>query len=446
MIIFSRPDGSWISNKPAIAVRYDGNSIIKTSLNESINPIIDSKDDEYERKASQSMFSHLHSSNKTVDEYNMRGGIGTGVLDNDYDDIDVYAQPAMSSYSIKSKKNKNLTKDDGDGDRIVLGKKKRPPPPQIEHYSPPKIMAPPPKQEPLPSENTEIGRIAFVPKSKRIKPLPQPQPKSQSSSGQKSEVKSHSLYSSDTVSTNYTKSDIIKIVERYAIPPQEAKSALRGFQPFAEDLQKQERYKNYLKYHSKPIGSKKDENDENLIEFPSNYNIEQITKQVEEFYKSSKVFKPMNTIVSEKFVSASNKDPNAKPEVKQTPEQLNMFGALTRSRDTFFPERLLCKRFGVDMPDLSQSFKRGQVQEVLSSSDVDRLLRRTRAAPQLVKFEEKYVKKDKEESAISDKFTKKEEDSTTSSKYTKKEEAATSSEGSRRRVRRNFELQESDGE
>ncbi|KXN64641.1 DUF1604-domain-containing protein, partial [Conidiobolus coronatus NRRL 28638] len=270
------PDGSWISNKPDIAVRYDG-----------------SKDDEYERKASQSMFSHLHSSNKTVDEFSMRGGIGTGVLDNDYDDIDVYAQPAMSSYSIKSKKNKNLTKDDGDGDRIVLGKKKRPPPPQIEHYSPPKIMAPPPKQEPLPSENTEIGRIAFVPKSKRIKPPPQPQPKPQSASSQQSEVKTHSLYSSDTVITNYTKSDILKIIERYAIPPQEAKSALRGFQPFTDDPGKQERYKNYLKYHSKPIGSEKDESDKNSITFPSNYNIEQITKQIEEFYKSSKVFKPM---------------------------------------------------------------------------------------------------------------------------------------------------------
>ncbi len=158
------------------------------------------------------------------------------------------------------------------------------------------------------------------------------------------------------------------------LDPSLASSALRGFIPFGTEPAKQERYKQYLQ-------SQVDRSGDGL-QIPDGMDAEQATRELEEFHKSATIFRPMNTAMAGRFVSSSStaaakefesprpglhqptpasaKQPEAaaavEPEEAPAPEQevraeaTIRVGSSQRIIQTWIPEKLLCKRFGVPDP------------------------------------------------------------------------------------------------
>lgn len=150
-----------------------------------------------------------------------------------------------------------------------------------------------------------------------------------------------------------------------------AVAALKGFMPFGDDHAKQDRYRFYLRSQA------------GELEGTFNPKCEpgrtwELNKELEDFAKSAKVFKPMSSAMAGRFVSSSSantaadmKTPQAglrnvemeeaKEEVVEEKEVENLtpaaiavrtgqFGILTRSTENFYPVKLLCKRFNVPDP------------------------------------------------------------------------------------------------
>ncbi|WVQ96167.1 hypothetical protein IAU59_003270 [Kwoniella sp. CBS 9459] len=161
------------------------------------------------------------------------------------------------------------------------------------------------------------------------------------------------------------------------LSPRTASAALQGFIPYGDDLDRQDRYKSYLRsqtYNTKepnPVLKKG--------------SLEEINKELMDFASSARIFKPMSYAMSNRFTSGSaslavsdlkqakpglhifdaekakaelEKPKTAEPEVqvKQnlTPREMaaknGMFGKMTRETKSFYPVKLLCKRFGVQDP------------------------------------------------------------------------------------------------
>jgi G patch domain-containing protein 1 len=169
-----------------------------------------------------------------------------------------------------------------------------------------------------------------------------------------------------------------------SLEPQIAMQALKGFIPFSEDRAKQTRYKLFLESYAGirspgeikfvPV-TKKDGKMQTM---------EELNKELEDFAKSARVFKPMSSGIASRFTSEVKKsdvkvrqvglyqptfedkekkeeakgkekddervtiNDNDPPHVKAV--KLGMFGPLTRKIENFYPEKLLCKRFGVENP------------------------------------------------------------------------------------------------
>ena len=156
-----------------------------------------------------------------------------------------------------------------------------------------------------------------------------------------------------------------------------AAAALKGFMPFGDDRPKQNRYRFYLEAQA---GLKEGEFAPKATE-----RVAELNKELEDFAKSARVFKPMSHAMSSRFTSGSStstaldlKQPQAGlrrvtstadgstaeasssgavekllPTTETNEQQavrLDMFGALTRTVKPFYPVRLLCKRFNVPNP------------------------------------------------------------------------------------------------
>ncbi|TKY85017.1 hypothetical protein EX895_006097 [Sporisorium graminicola] len=163
-----------------------------------------------------------------------------------------------------------------------------------------------------------------------------------------------------------------------------AKQALQGFAPFGADAAKQERYLSYLRGQADP-GSEQ----ATRLPVPLGLSTEQYSNELREFAKSASMFRPMSSAIASRFAPASaavmehetrattatpglrhpapasaSKDRDvcestvAEPErelsIAQSAAQMGNFGHLTRQIDTWAPERLLCKRFGVPEPPVSR--------------------------------------------------------------------------------------------
>jgi G patch domain-containing protein 1 len=160
------------------------------------------------------------------------------------------------------------------------------------------------------------------------------------------------------------------------LSPRTASAALQGFMPYADDAEKQERYRSYLR--SQTYNTK--------TPFPTllpSASVDDINKELETFSQSARVFRPMSYALSSRFTSGSTSlassdskvprpglhiyDPSkasvefAKPqstevEVKQnlTPRQQaahdGNYGPLTRVVKDFYPIKLVCRRFHVADP------------------------------------------------------------------------------------------------
>lgn len=160
------------------------------------------------------------------------------------------------------------------------------------------------------------------------------------------------------------------------LSPRTASSALRGYMPYQDDLEKQERYRTYLvsqTYNTKEPNPK----------LKPSADFDAINKELDDFAASARIFKPMAFAMSSRFTSGSaslassdlkqakpglhvydaikaeqdmKKPQEIVPEVKKdmTPREQaadsGMYGRLTREVSEFYPVKLLCKRFGVTDP------------------------------------------------------------------------------------------------
>lgn len=167
-------------------------------------------------------------------------------------------------------------------------------------------------------------------------------------------------------------------VQSFSIPRTEAhvaEAALKGFQPFTSDPAKQDRYMTYLRSQANTDGTIPP------LEPLANQRLDDFQKELEDYAKAAMIFKPVSGAMAGRFQSAAHvekgpvvheglhqptmeelEDLEAKrkkeEEEKLSPQahaaKLGMYGPMTRESKVWLPARLLCKRFGVKEPDISQ--------------------------------------------------------------------------------------------
>ena len=166
--------------------------------------------------------------------------------------------------------------------------------------------------------------------------------------------------------------------EEVVIPPlspRTASAALKGFIPYGDDLEKQDRYRSYLS--SQLLSTTQPD------PILRSGTFDEINKELDHFASSARIFKPMSFAMSSRFTSGSStlaasdlkqakpglhmydaakakaeaeKPTVAEVEIKKalTPREQaaanGMYGQLTRVVKEFYPVKLLCKRFGVADP------------------------------------------------------------------------------------------------
>jgi G patch domain-containing protein 1 len=132
-----------------------------------------------------------------------------------------------------------------------------------------------------------------------------------------------------------------------------------GFMPYGEDEAKRSRYRAYLENQAGLTT--------NLPERGSTMGRDDWLKELREFANCAQIFKPMSGMMATRFTSStsapkrasdapdSSKELRRKPEAKledpaEQAAKLGMYGPMTRSSTSWFPTRLLCKRFNVKPP------------------------------------------------------------------------------------------------
>ena len=131
--------------------------------------------------------------------------------------------------------------------------------------------------------------------------------------------------------------------------------------PYAEDEGKRARYRLFLEYHA---GEGKE-----IPQVGKEMGRDDWINEQNEFVRAAQVFQPVTGMMASRFVSSS--DPRLQPgadskssatSLPKRPEdpavnaaKMGMFGPLTRSVKSFYPTRLLCKRFNVKPPVSVQS-------------------------------------------------------------------------------------------
>ncbi|KAF5362261.1 hypothetical protein D9756_002204 [Leucocoprinus leucothites] len=155
--------------------------------------------------------------------------------------------------------------------------------------------------------------------------------------------------------------------------PHIAEAALKGFQPFTSEPAKQERYITYLRSQ---VSS-----DAPPLRALPNQRPDEFQKEVEDYAKAATIFKPVSGAMAGRFQTATHIDQGPKiheglhqpttaelealeekrrkeEEEKLSPQahaaKLGMYGPMTREVKSWQPARLLCKRFGLREPEMSQ--------------------------------------------------------------------------------------------
>jgi G patch domain-containing protein 1 len=142
-----------------------------------------------------------------------------------------------------------------------------------------------------------------------------------------------------------------------------------GWMPYAEDERKRERYKAYLEIRA---GLKQDNGVDELPPRAEGMSKDGWVVEMQEFARAAHVFKPVTGDMATRFTSSTSNlpssssldsatgvdtllsKPKAKPEdPAEAAARMGLFGQMTRSLFNFYPSRLLCKRFGVSMPEHS---------------------------------------------------------------------------------------------
>ena len=172
---------------------------------------------------------------------------------------------------------------------------------------------------------------------------------------------------------------------------QTAKAALErgssGWLPYAEDEDKRSRYTYFLELRA---GLQS-----NLPGRPKTFSTENWAKELREFAQAAQVFQPISGLMATRFTTSSSTPrlasdapdtPQAKEEKVEDPAEkaakMGMYGPLTRSRQPFYPTRLLCKRFNVRPPTTVTAEDVGGAgdesrrrHDVVSQASLDRMMR-----------------------------------------------------------------------
>ncbi|KAA8652020.1 hypothetical protein EYZ11_009494 [Aspergillus tanneri] len=137
--------------------------------------------------------------------------------------------------------------------------------------------------------------------------------------------------------------------------------AASGWMPYSDDQDKRSRYRTFLEVHA---GLR-----DTLPERVPGSSTDEWAAELYEFARAAEVFKPMSGLMASRFTSASSgpkgsseettpstdpllSKPTEKPEdPAAAAAKIGMFGPMTRTSTSFYPSRLLCKRFNVKPPD-----------------------------------------------------------------------------------------------
>lgn len=147
-------------------------------------------------------------------------------------------------------------------------------------------------------------------------------------------------------------------IEKYVADAALSRGA-SGFMPYGDDLPKRSRYRAYLEHQSGVSPSPP--------EIRPGMNKEDWLKELREFSSCAQIFKPMSGMMATRFTSStaapkvasdgssSSEDLLSKPAPKpedpaEQAAKLGMYGPMTRSSSSWYPTRLLCKRFNVKPP------------------------------------------------------------------------------------------------
>ncbi|PWY89776.1 DUF1604-domain-containing protein [Aspergillus heteromorphus CBS 117.55] len=141
--------------------------------------------------------------------------------------------------------------------------------------------------------------------------------------------------------------------------------AASGWMPYSEDQGKRQRYRTFLELRAGLRDS--------LPDRVPGATTDEWVAELHEFSRAAEVFKPMSGVMASRFTSASSgpkessdeaststdpllSKPTAKPDDPAVEAaKMGMFGPMTRSSISFYPTRLLCKRFNVRPPDHVQA-------------------------------------------------------------------------------------------
>jgi G patch domain-containing protein 1 len=169
-----------------------------------------------------------------------------------------------------------------------------------------------------------------------------------------------------------------------------AKAALdrADFMPYADDKAKRARYRAFLEGAARQSGE--------MPPRKEGHALDEWVAEMREFAQAAMVFRPMTGLMASRFTSSSSSGPkfergedpqngeNAllrasakKPEdPAEAAAKMGMFGPMTRSIGNFAPTRLVCKRFGVTVPEAGAGFEDGDtitVEEPVSNQMLERM-------------------------------------------------------------------------
>ncbi|PLB34638.1 putative G-patch domain protein [Aspergillus candidus] len=154
--------------------------------------------------------------------------------------------------------------------------------------------------------------------------------------------------------------DLVPKLDKH-VAAQALARAASGWMPYAEDLDKRSRYRVFLEVRA---GLR-----DRLPDRVPGSSTDEWTAELNEFARAAEVFKPMSGAMASRFTSASSGPKGSSDEAADSSDatglhrlaekpqdpaeaaaHIGMFGPMTRSSISFYPARLLCKRFNVRPP------------------------------------------------------------------------------------------------